>query len=184
MATRTSEQKRQQMLALYNAVPNFFWSIIGLTPISVYCWKYFSWQRLVVFLVLSLVPVFFSRALMDKLQIGRTVRLYKKLGVHRINAVAQNGVMVNRLMRRQFGDHKIVSYRHSSISAIIGQTYMFEKFHLVLFVFFVLTMTHAFVHGRWGWTVVIFLTNVLYNVYPNLLQQYVRVRLRGRSSFK
>jgi hypothetical protein len=47
----------------------------------------------------------------------------------------------------------------------------------MLFVFFALATVYALWKGLAGWAVILSLTNLLYNVYPILLQQYIRVKL-------
>ncbi len=54
---------------------------------------------------------------------------------------------------------------------------MFEKFHFIMFVFFILITLYALVKNHFQWAIIISVTNLLYNIYPNLLQQYVRLKL-------
>jgi hypothetical protein len=56
---------------------------------------------------------------------------------------------------------------------------MFEKFHFMMFLFFMFATVYAAIKHYWWWVLIIFITNVIYNVYPNFLQQYLRVRLIG-----
>ena len=165
------------MQAWYNMIPNFGWSIINLTPISIYCFTLLDQKPFYIFLALSIVPIFWRNSFLDKLQIGNTVGIYKKLGVHLVNKVAQNGVVINNLIKSKFPNHKVVTSKRSSIVGLIGQTYVFEKFHLILFLFFSLTNIYALVNRHWGWAGIILVTNIAYNVYPNLLQQYIRLKL-------
>lgn len=168
----------KRTLAWYNMVPNFIWSILNLTPISIYCFTLLGYKTFYIFLTASLIPMFLKNSFLDKLQIGKTVKFYKRLGVHLINKIAQNGVIINNLIKRKFPNHKIVTKNKSSIAGLIGQTYIFEKFHLILFLFFSFTTIFAFVKGHFIWACVILLTNIAYNIYPNLLQQYIRLKLK------
>jgi len=180
MALRNEKDvnKVKRLVAWYNMIPNLIWSILNLTPISIYCYTLMDYKTFYILLAASLIPLFFKNSFLDKLQIGKTIKIYKRLGVHFINKVAQNGVIINTLIKRRFPDHKIVTNRRSSIAALINQTYIFEKFHLILFLFFSFTMTHAFINGHYAWACIILLTNVAYNIYPNLLQQYIRLKLK------
>ena len=157
--------------------PNLIWSILNLTPISIYCFSFLDNKTFYIFLSVSLIPIFLKKYVIDKLQIGRTVKIYKQLGVHLINKVAQNGAIINNLIKRKFPDHKIVINKKSSIAGLISQTYIFEKFHLIFFLFFSFTIAYAFIKGHLTWACIILLTNVAYNIYPNLLQQYIRLKL-------
>ncbi|MFT3704295.1 MAG: hypothetical protein QM802_18145 [Agriterribacter sp.] len=177
----------QRTVALYNMIPSTIWSVINLAPICIYCFTSSNYTVFYIFLAVSLIPAFVKNAFLNKLQIGKTAAIYKKLGVHIINKVAQNGVIVNKLVKRKFPDHKVVTNKKQSIAGLIGQTYVFEKFHLILFVFFSFTTIYAFIKGSIAWGFTILLTNILYNIYPNLLQQYIRLKLKlfyGRTNGK
>ena len=100
----------KRMLGLYNMVPNLLWSIINLVPISVYCYREMSLTWLFVFLLSSLVPIFLSNKFIDRIQLGRTTAVYKKLGVPIVNKLTQNGPFINRLIRKKFPKYKVVSY--------------------------------------------------------------------------
>jgi hypothetical protein len=169
---------RKRTLAWYNMIPNLIWSILNLAPIAVYCYQVLDPKTFYIFLPVSVLPVFLKNSFLDNLQIGKTVKVYKQLGVHLINTVAQNGAIINSLIKRKYPGHKIVTTRKSSIAGLVNQTYIFEKFHLVLFIFFSLATAYALVKADFVWAFIIILNNVAYNVYPNLLQQYIRIKLK------
>lgn len=170
--------KKQTLLGLYNMIPNLIWSIIHLTPIVIFCFTRIEPSLVYIFLCISLVPVFLKNSLIDRLQAGKTTAFYKKIGVPVINKVAQNGDIINSLLKKKFPDHKTVTHDPSSIARLINQTYVFEKFHLVLFLFFSLVIIYSLLNSYWCWALVIFVTNLAYNIYPNFLQQYIRLKLR------
>jgi len=160
--------KVKKTLALYNMVPNIIWSILNLVPISIFCFTIPSHKFLYIFIAVSLIPIFLKNSFLDKLQIGKTTTIYKRLGVH----------IINRLIKKKFPEHKAVTNKNSSISQLMAQTYVFEKFHLILFVFFSSVIVYAVDKGHFTWACIILLTNIFYNIYPNLLQQYIRLKLR------
>jgi Glycosyl-4,4'-diaponeurosporenoate acyltransferase len=170
-------QKIKKLLAWYNMIPNLVWSVLNLVPISVFCFTLMGLQTFYTILAISIVPVFFKKSFLDKLQIGKTTAVYKKLGVHHINTVAQNGVLINKLVKNKYPQYKAVTSKQASINRLIAQTYVFEKFHWVCFLFFSLATIYAISTGHWYWVFIISLTNIAYNVYPNLLQQYIRLKL-------
>ncbi len=178
MAGRNNLIKIKTTLAFYNMIPNLVWSIINLTPITIFCFTLINTGTVYLFLVLSLVPAFLKNSFLDRIQIGRTTMIYRKLGVHMINKLAQNGAIVNALMKRKFPGYKVVIKKEKSISTLIYQTYVFEKFHMILFIFFSLSSLYALVKGNLSWAFIILLTNIAYNIYPNLLQQYIRIKLK------
>ncbi len=169
--------RAKRLLAWYNMIPNLVWSVINLVPISIFCYSYIDLRLLLIFSIASFVPVFFKNSFLDKIRVGNTTRIYKKLGVHIINKVAQNGDVVNSFIRKKFPDYKAVEPNKKSIRHLVSQTYFFEKFHLALFLFFNLTATYALLKRYFWWSFFISLGNIGYNVYPNLLQQYIRLKL-------
>lgn len=178
MPGKNNSIKVKRTLALYNMIPNLVWSIINLTPVSIFCFTLISPGTFYLFLAISLIPAFLKNSFLDRLQIGKTTMVYRRLGVHMINKLAQNGAIVNALMKRKFPEYKVVMKKEKSISTLIYQTYVFEKFHMILFIFFSLISIYALVHGHLNWAFIILLTNIAYNIYPNLLQQYIRIKLK------
>jgi hypothetical protein len=172
-----NSKKRKTLLVWYNLIPNLIWSILNLTPILVFCFTLIELRLIYIFLVLSFIPAFLKNSFIDKLQIGKTTKTYKKLGVHLIKKVSQNGDIINALLKKKFPEHKILTNHKKSISALISQTYVFEKFHLILFLFFSLIVIFSIINEYWIWAFTILITNIAYNVYPNFLQQYIRLKL-------
>ncbi|HEY1115363.1 MAG TPA: hypothetical protein VGE66_17445 [Chitinophagaceae bacterium] len=105
--------------------------------------------------------------------------MYKRLGVEVVNRLAQNGGLINKRIRKKFPAFRMVRANRVSIHKRIRDTYVYEKFHFLLFVFFTLSVVYALGKGYWGWAAVLTITNLVYNVYPNLLQQYIRLKLRA-----
>lgn len=176
--TRSEISEIKRLLNWYNMIPNVVWSVLNLVPIAIYCYNNVDHRSLYVFIALGLLPGFFPKSFYDRMQVGKTPRMYKRLGVSFVNKLAQNGVIVNRLVRKKFPDYKMILYQRSSINKLLQQTYMFEKFHFVMFVFFLLITLYALVKTHFWWAIIITITNLLYNIYPNLLQQYIRLKLR------
>ena len=161
----------------YNMIPNVAWSVLNLVPISIYCYNSVDHRSLYISIALSIIPGFFPNSFYDTIQIGKTTRLYKKLGVGIVNKLAQNGAIINRLIKKKFPGHRMITRERSSVNKLLKQTYMFEKFHFIMFVFFILITLYALIKNHFWWSIIITITNVLYNIYPNLLQQYIRVKL-------
>lgn len=169
--------KLKRLLIWYNMIPNVVWSVLNLVPISIYCYNMVDRRSLYIFIGLSIIPGFFPNSFYDRIQVGRTTRIYKKLGVGFINKLAQNGAIINHVVRKKFPGYKMIGHQRSQINRLLQQTYMFEKFHFIMFVFFILITAYALVKNYFQWAIIISVTNLLYNVYPNLLQQYIRLKL-------
>ena len=169
----------RNLVATYNMILNIFWSVINLVPISIFCYTYLNLRLFLIFLIISFLSVFLPNAFFDSIQVGKTSSFYKSIGVNFINQFAQNGEIINRLVRRKYPNYKMISGSRRSIRRLVSQTYMFEKFHFMMFLFFMFVTVYAAIKLYWWWVLIIFITNVIYNVYPNFLQQYLRVRLKG-----
>jgi len=165
----------KQTLALYNAIPNLLWSILNLLPISVFCYSYVELKLFYIHLAAGLFTLFLPRSFFNAIQLSKTVSVYRSLGVHLMNRYTQNGTIINQLIKRRFPDYKVVSKR--SVSQLVGQSYMLEKFHFMMFTLFVIIAFHALVRQYYGWALILFFNNIIYNVYPCLLQQFIRVKL-------
>jgi hypothetical protein len=121
-------KKRKILLAWYNLIPNLIWSVLNISPILVFCFTLIELRLVYIFLAISFIPAFLKNSFIDKLQIGKTTKTYKKLGVHLIKKVSQNGDIINGLLKKKFPEHKILTNDKKSISALISQTYVFKKF--------------------------------------------------------
>jgi hypothetical protein len=170
----------KRVLGWYNLTADFLWSGISLVPVCVFCYNLMDRDLLYIFIGVSLVPAFLPPAFLDRMRVGKTTATYKKLGVPLVSQLAHNGGIINRLVRRKFPHYKAVRYQAQSIKKLYSETYVHEKFHLILLVFFGLVTVYALGRGYWGWALIITVTNIVYNVYPSLLQQYIRLKLAGR----
>ena len=177
LKTDPNFSKLKKTLAWYNMIPNLLWSVINLVPISVFCYSFLARKSLYIFIAVSVLPMFFSNLFFDKIQIAKTTKTYRKLGINIINRVAQNGVIINSLIRKKFPEYKAITYKRSSLNRLIQQTYVFEKFHFAMFVVFSLITIYALSKNYFLWAIIISISNLLYNIYPNLLQQYIRLKL-------
>ncbi|MBC6608096.1 hypothetical protein H8B13_14815 [Hymenobacter sp. BT188] len=169
-------------LGWYNAVPNVFWSVLSLTPISVFCYQHMEQPRLYGLLIVSLLAFGIPASGFRHLQLSRTPAAYRKLGVHVVNRFTQHGDFIHRLIRRQYPQYQRVR-THSNRAALVRATSHQERFHLVLFLFFLLTSLYAAAQDYGRWALLIGLTNVVYNLYLTWLQQYVRLRLRPSTGY-
>src|SRR5688572_2298004 len=160
-------------------IPNLVWTAVFLIPIAVFCYTSLGLKTTYVLVGVSLIPVFFPNAFFDRIQLSRNARWYKKIGVKHINRFAQNGSIFRNVLKKKYPRFKVISKSAASIKKQYHQTYFFEKFHFSLFLFFIIVTIYAVVRGHFYWAVVIIVCNLLYNIYPNLLQQYIRIKLKS-----
>ena len=107
--------------------------------------------------------------------ISKDLRIYKKLGVNKFKRFSSNGDLINRRIRKRYPTYRNV-INLESVNERINETYTIERGHTVLFVFFLLTNIYVFWTNSIVTGVVLLLGNVVFNFYPNLLQQYNRIR--------
>ena len=170
--------KIRRIQNLYNVIPNVLWSVAGILPAYIFCYDFMPLKLLYIFLAISILPVFIPAIILDKIELSKNTKFYKKLFVHHINKFAQNGDLINRIIRKKYSEFKVVSFSKTSAKKLLNQTYNNERFHYILFIFYCLTMFYALVKNHPGWALIFLTCNVLYNVYPILLQQYIRIKLR------
>ncbi|HEX8425785.1 hypothetical protein [Hymenobacter sp.] len=169
------------LLAFYNAVPNVFWSVLSFTPLCVFCYQHIARPWIYGFLAVSLLAYAVPASSFRYWQLSATLTAYRKLGVPLANHLAQHGDLVNKLVRRQYPQYRHVR-THTSVAALVRTTYHQERFHVAMFLFFLLSAIYAAIYRYWGWMLLLTLLNTVYNLYPIWLQQYIRVRLTSRSS--
>lgn len=156
---------------LYNMIPNFLWTILHLTPVVIYCFEMpLSW--LYVFLAISVLLAFLP---LTFFQLGKDTRIYKKIGIVYVRRYAQDGDVINKLLRKKFPGYKVIL----KPAHYISRSYMNERFHLLLLVFFLLLTGYAVWHGQPWWALLFLFSNVMYNLYPMFLQQYNRIRIKA-----
>ena len=160
-------------------IPNLLWTALFLIPITIFCYSFIPQKTIYILLGLTLIPIFFPNSFFDNIQLSNNSHFYRRIGVKFINTFAQSGYFLNKFLKKKYPNFKVVSRTRSSIKKLYYQTYFFEKFHFSLFLFFTAVTIFAGIQGHFYWTLILTISNLLYNIYPSLLQQYVRVKLRS-----
>ncbi len=173
----TDQRKAKRMADLYNTVPNIVWSVLGFLPLFVFCYTHLPLNLVLAFAGISIAPAFLPNRFFDKIQLANNAITYKKLGVGLALRLSQNGAIINKMIRSQYPHYKALRWDQRSMKGLLGQTYVFEKFHYILFLFFCLVGFTAFSKGLFLWGIALLLINIVYNVYPILLQQFIRTKL-------
>ena len=177
-AANKDSGKMKRFVIWYNLIPNLIWSIINLAPIVSFCFIAMPSRLVIIFLAISVLACAIPNSFFEKLQVSKTIGFYKKIGIEIVQKYTQNGEVINRMIRKKFPHYKIIQGR-VSLKKQLKQTYFFEKFHVVMLVFFVLTTVYALKERHSAWALIFTVNNLLYNVYPILLQQYIRLRLNN-----
>ena len=163
--------KISRIATIYNMIPNLLWTALFLIPIAIFCYTFITLKTIYILLGFSLIPIFFPNSFFNRIQLSRNSHWYRRIGVKYINTFAQNGSILNEILRKKYPDFKVVSMTKASIKKQYYQTYFFEKFHFSLFLFFTIITIYAGTHGHFYWVLTLTISNILYNIYPNLLQQ-------------
>ncbi|MGK7396686.1 MAG: hypothetical protein ACNS62_19065 [Candidatus Cyclobacteriaceae bacterium M3_2C_046] len=130
---------------------------------------------MILFIGISYLISRLPRTFYDKLQISKNVEVYKKLGVDKFKKFSTNGDYINRRIRKKYPTYRNI-HNLRTITEKLNETYTIEKSHSVLFVFCLLTNIYAFWTNSFITAFILFTGNLLFNYYPNLLQQYNRIR--------
>lgn len=130
---------------------------------------------MIVFIVISYLVSRLPRTFYDKFQISRDTKIYRSLGVDKFKRFSTNGDFINSRIRKSYPNHRNVT-NLQTVRDKLNETYTIEKSHTVLLVFCLLTNVYAFMANSIGIATILFVGNIVFNYYPNLLQQYNRIR--------
>mgnify|MGYP003578392111 CR=1 FL=1 len=166
---------------MLNQIINLFWTILAFAILGVYWTQYFEEQRSPLVLIISILVSVLIYAIptrwLRKLTISNDKKMYERIGVKLLLYVVQNGTLVNRIQRKYYKKSGIIRNR-KLVQDYLKTIVMQEKFHYCCFTLFLLSAISAFSTGKPGIALLIMLCNILYNVYPILLQQYNRLRIK------
>ena len=163
------------VIGLYNMIPNVVWTVINFAPVYFLYALPGNLHYLWITIAISLVGYFLPVSFYNRLQVSSSIRTYNKLGIRIVRKYAQDGDLITRLIRKKHPGYK--PHILSNFKKHIGKTYFYEKFHFVCLLFFLLTTVLAFMQGKIILGILIAIANILYNIYPILLQQYNRLRI-------
>jgi Glycosyl-4,4'-diaponeurosporenoate acyltransferase len=164
------------LLACCNAAPNVFWSTLAFVPLSIFCYQLMERFWLYAFGLLSLSAYIVPTSWFRHLELSSKPTVYRRLGVAWVNRFVQDGTLINGWLRRKYPQYRRIRSRTFAIHMARTSHYQ-ERFHWAMFLFFLLCSLFAGVHKHMGWALILILTNVIYNLYPIWLQQYIRIRL-------
>ncbi len=159
---------------ILNQIINFFWSILCIAPVF-WFWFQMGINNLYfyLFMTISLIIGVLPQRILNSLAFSSKIKFYERFGVKYIKKFVQNGDIVNSL--------------NSPNDIIKGKKYfmsyaktieMYERYHLICLIFFLLTTLHCIVSEQIKLSLIIIITNIFYNICPILLQQYNKLRLK------
>ncbi|MCU1330991.1 MAG: hypothetical protein JWN34_6361 [Bryobacterales bacterium] len=160
-----------------NAVPSVLWSVLCLGPLAVFCYEHMERPWIYGFTVTSLLTYALPVSVLRYFELGSRPASYRAREVHLVIHVTQDSPFIKRLAGGMQARRVRLSDR-AALSRLRAVTYARERFHWTMLVFFLLTSLYAVFFGHWAWALLIAVANVIYNVYPIWLQQYIRLRLQ------
>ena len=148
---------------MINQIINMGWTIFGFSPV---CYFWFlqgvDWSFYVL-LVLSLGACLLPESILRYLDISKDLRVYRRLGIKSVRRFVQDG--------------NFQSGKKTGIRDYLKNIRMFERYHFCCLIFFQVSSVIACYHEQYLLSFSIFICNIIYNVYPILLQQYNRMRI-------
>jgi hypothetical protein len=133
---------------IMNQFINLFWTVLGFAAMVSYwiseglsAWFY-------LFTGLSIIPAFLSQSVFYRLQLSRDTKLYERLGVRFIRKFVQHGDFANRIARKSNPANPVMR-RTGNPERYLSTIMMYERYHFICFVFFLLTSGMAMVQGRY-----------------------------------
>ncbi|MCX2743767.1 hypothetical protein OO013_07820 [Mangrovivirga sp. M17] len=130
-----------------------------------------------IFIAISYLISRLKHPFYDKIQFSQDLNFYKNLGVDKFKKFSSNGDYINRRIRKKYPSYRFLR-NFEMIKDKLKETYVIERSHTVLFVFCLLTSIYAYLINSYTIAIILFTGNFLFNFYPNLLQQYNRIRYK------
>jgi hypothetical protein len=159
-----------------NQFINFFWTALGFAALFAYWFSAGLSAWFYLFIGLSIIPAFVSKSFVYRVQLSRNTKFYERLGVRFIRKFVQYGDFANRLARKSYPARPVIR-QTANPQRYLSSIIMYERYHFICFIFFLLTSIMAMAQERYLIALLIVISNVVYNVCPILLQQFNRIRV-------
>ena len=167
---------------MLNQLLNIFWTAVFFVPVGFYWGGYFAEKRspwwLSAIIVISLLVFMVPARGFSALTISKDRKVYERVGVTFVRWFVQNGKLV-AWFRGKYGTKSSLIHNRKEALNYMSTIAMQERYHYSCFVLFLLSTIDALYIGKTGIALLMLLCNVLYNVYPILLQQYNKLRINS-----
>ncbi len=168
-------QKKTYKRDILNQIINLFWTILCFAPVFLFWYKEgIASSYFYISLGVALLFAFLPENFFYKLALSADNKTYERYGIKFIRKFVQNGDIVNSKTKSiSASSMKSKAHAHQYLKTIA----MYERFHWVCLIFFLLTGVYGFVTGHFLLAFSIFIANILYNLIPIFLQQYNKIRI-------
>ena len=161
---------------MLNQLINISWTLLAFTPILIYWSGQHFYTTIYIYLAISAIFGLVPKHIFERLQLSYKPEFYERLGVKKIRHFVQDGDIINRSIRKDLPHHRIIRDK-SSLVKYLKTVEMYERYHFICLIFFLLISVHAFENSRYTISIIITTCNFLYNVCPILLQQFNTARV-------
>jgi len=165
---------------MVNQLINVFWTVVSFIVVGSYWGEYIEEEPamwpLYICIVMSILGFSVPKRWLSTFTLSSNPHTYERIGIKIMLWFVQNGKLVNRIERacgRKAG--KVTKLKN--IDVFLKTTTISEKYHFSCLIFFGLSTLSALSTGKIRFALYIMFWNIIYNVYPILLQQYVRLRI-------
>lgn len=168
--------------SMFNQLINIFWTVIVFSVTGHYWGQYFAEKHslwlVYIYIGVSVFAYTIPARWVSFLTLSSNRRIYEMIGIRAMRWLVQDGMFVSRVNRSLGKKHRRISGT-ASARAYLTTIAVQERFHYGCFVFFALSTASALGSGKVLAAISIMLCNIVYNVYPILLQQYNRLRIKN-----
>jgi len=103
-------------------------------------------------------------------------RVYERLGIRAFHRLMGDGPLMNRAIRRADPSFRVLR-RRNDLPALAARTRLAEQAHWIWFVLGIPPTLAALILGWPKYAALLLVSNVAVNLYPILLQRYLRARI-------
>jgi len=163
-------------IQIYNQIVNLFWTAICFIPILRLWYLYYHPTILFVSLAVSFLPALIPAEYFSMLQISRNRRFYESLSIKSLQSFTQDGRLVSALAKKKNHDYRLIKKRviHKNYKSQIA---IYERYHMLCLAFFLVSLVYAIYQEAFLISILILISNIIYNIIPILIQQYNKLRL-------
>ena len=165
---------------MVNQLINIFWTVDSFIVVGSYWGEYIAEKELVwpiyICIVVSILGFLVPNRWLSTFTLSTNPQTYERIGVKVVLWFVQNGKLVNRI-ERAYGRRARKVTRLKTIKVFLKTTTIAERYHFSCLIFFGLSTVSALSNGKIRFALYIMFWNIIYNVYPILLQQYIRLRI-------
>lgn len=161
--------------AIINQSINVAWTILCYIPIVILWYLDYNAFAFWTILAISMIPLAFGEAVFNRFQLSNSKQFYRRLGISYFQRFTQKGMLAVKIIGAVDNSHK--NFKRIDISKFKTEILGYEKYHYSCFLFFSLSAFYALYERLYVLLLLIFMSNIIYNVVPILIQQYNKLRI-------